>query len=91
MLNDEGLRKSWEELDKKIQDLEKEQAEKIKVKILERDYVKVVCVHCSGGGLTYSELNCQDCDGKGYLYARKWSNKRLYGEDDMKYNQVCPP
>lgn len=52
-------------------------------------YVKIVCGNCKGDGNEYDHRSpailgaCCSCNGRGYLWARRWEGKRGH---DMDWN-----
>jgi len=64
------IQKEWEEL--KV--MEAEIMERIK--LAQKNHVKVVCPFCNGKGFlktTLGEKICPHCSGKQYIVARLWS------------------
>lgn len=90
------LKQKRDELDKLIEMLEQEAADKEKSESLEEDYVPVVCPECKGmgkidmGGESIlsdppSEGPCPRCGTQGYLNGRVFEGKRVYS---LSYSEI---
>ena len=89
----ERLKRKRDEINEEIRELEEERKESKRRKALHDDYVKVVCRDCSGlGEVPFEAVDhfpeekvCEDCDGKGYLWARRFEGRKTH---DMEYSDV---
>jgi DnaJ-class molecular chaperone len=97
-MNLEDMKAARRKLDRQIAEAEKSEAEKKRNAILAARYVQVACPSCCGTGeyshqlgsdnMDFSETSCQDCGGRGYLWARKWTGLKHH---ELDLNQVCAP
>lgn len=87
------LKKKRDELNKQIAIKERSEGDALKAAVLAMSYTKVACLRCDGIGEVRdinneSEWDCDDCSGRGFLYARKWEAKKQH---DLDYNEVAAP
>lgn len=86
-------------LEKEIKREEARKKDELTRAILASDYVKVVCPDCYGSGLVSRggadilsdppyEDNCDRCNSKGYLLARKFEKNYVYKSGDLEYNEI---
>lgn len=79
----EELKKEKERIEQLIQEKEEGEHKKVKKKILEQYYEKIVCLFCNGIGQYWSggadmisdppiPYPCDDCQARGWIYARRY-------------------
>jgi len=93
----DDLKRKRAELEREIAEAEKADSERLRARVLARDYVAVACPGCDGLGAfnrtgsdntDVNEYPCDSCAGHGFLYGRIWTGNRAH---DMDHNQVGTP